>query len=51
MAIEDQNIFNAVEASSQVSNTATAATNALSRSAMLSAMAEIGKLKICPLYQ
>ena len=48
MAIEDQNIFNAIEAGSEISNTGIAATNALSRTAMLSALAEIGKWDLVP---
>jgi hypothetical protein len=48
MAIEDQNIFNAISASSTAINPATAVTNTMSRTSMLSAIAEIGKWDLVP---
>ena len=49
MAIEDSNIFAAIEAASQSGiNPGVTATNTLSRAAMLSAMAEIGKWDLVP---
>jgi len=48
MAIEDQNIFNAIAASSTAINPTTTVANTMARTSMISAMSEVGKWDLVP---